>query len=133
MHGLRVAWRARSELHDLLAKPSLAGIPLLVLGNKNDLPDALGTPELIERLDLKARARAGGDSTKAPLKQRVQAAVRLVRTGGTRHLELGWPSTACLAVSGDATAGGCSEGIRLSFFERTVVAASVRPHQLTEE
>ncbi len=49
--------RAGSELHDLLAKPSLAGIPLLVLGNKNDLPEALGTPELIERLDLKACPR----------------------------------------------------------------------------
>ena len=50
---------ARSELHELLGKPSLAGIPLLVLGNKNDLPEALGTPELIERLDLKVRARMG--------------------------------------------------------------------------
>ena len=46
----------RSELHELLGKPSLAGIPLLVLGNKNDLPEALGTPELIERLDLKVCA-----------------------------------------------------------------------------
>ena len=31
-----------------------AGIPLLVLGNKNDLPGALGTTDLIDRLDLKA-------------------------------------------------------------------------------
>ena len=29
------------------------GIPLLVLGNKNDLPGALGTQELIERMGLK--------------------------------------------------------------------------------
>jgi len=29
---------AKSELHELLSKPTLAGIPLLVLGNKNDLP-----------------------------------------------------------------------------------------------
>ncbi|KAK9803668.1 hypothetical protein WJX72_009992 [[Myrmecia] bisecta] len=49
---------ARQELHDLLTKPSLAGIPLLVLGNKNDLPGALSTNELIDRLDLKSlRAR----------------------------------------------------------------------------
>ena len=45
--------QARSELHELLARPTLAGIPLLVLGNKNDLPGALSTGELIERLDLK--------------------------------------------------------------------------------
>eukprot|EP00891_Asterochloris_glomerata_P001577 jgi/Astpho2/1577/fgenesh1_pm.00028_%23_2_t len=46
--------QARQELHDLLAKPSLARIPLLVLGNKNDLPDALSTNQIIEHLDLKA-------------------------------------------------------------------------------
>jgi len=45
---------ARSELLTLLEKPSLKGIPLLVLGNKNDLPGALGTPELIDRLGLKS-------------------------------------------------------------------------------
>ncbi|DBA96453.1 hypothetical protein WJX77_002454 [Trebouxia sp. C0004] len=44
----------RQELHELLQKPSLAHTPLLVLGNKNDLPGALSTTELIERLDLKA-------------------------------------------------------------------------------
>lgn len=31
-----------------------AGIPLLVLGNKNDLPEALSANELISRLDLRA-------------------------------------------------------------------------------
>ncbi|KAL7224512.1 hypothetical protein ACSBR1_025884 [Camellia fascicularis] len=31
---------SRSELHDLLSKPSLSGIPLLVLGNKIDKPGA---------------------------------------------------------------------------------------------
>lgn len=45
--------QARAELQDLLAKPALNGIPLLVLGNKNDLPGALTTGELIDRLDLK--------------------------------------------------------------------------------
>merc|ERR1712157_164988 len=44
---------AKSELHDLLSKPTVSGIPLLVLGNKNDLPGALSTSELIERLNLK--------------------------------------------------------------------------------
>merc|ERR1712216_898217 len=41
---------ARAELHDLLAKPSVAGIPLLVLGNKSDLPGALPSAELAERM-----------------------------------------------------------------------------------
>ncbi|EFN51520.1 hypothetical protein CHLNCDRAFT_49235 [Chlorella variabilis] len=44
---------AKEELHALLVKPSLAGIPLLVLGNKNDLPEALSVNELISRLELK--------------------------------------------------------------------------------
>ena len=44
---------AKGELHELLAKPSLAGIPLLVLGNKNDLPEALSATDLIARLDLR--------------------------------------------------------------------------------
>jgi ADP-ribosylation factor-like protein 8 len=37
----------------LLEKPALEGIPLLVLGNKSDLPDKLSVDELIEALDLK--------------------------------------------------------------------------------
>jgi hypothetical protein len=43
---------AAKELLALLAKPSLDGIPLLVLGNKNDLPGALGTQQLIQQLEL---------------------------------------------------------------------------------
>lgn len=46
---------AKNELHSLLRSQTdspLAAIPLLVLGNKIDLPGALTTPELIEALDL---------------------------------------------------------------------------------
>jgi ADP-ribosylation factor-like protein 8 len=41
------------ELHSLLSKPTLDGIPLLVLGNKSDLPGKMSVDELIEALDLK--------------------------------------------------------------------------------
>lgn len=41
---------AKAELLALIEKPELAGIPLLVLCNKNDLPEALKTEELIEKL-----------------------------------------------------------------------------------
>lgn len=41
---------AKNELHNLLEKPQLAGIPVLVLGNKVDLPNALREKELIERM-----------------------------------------------------------------------------------
>ena len=44
----------KKELHELLSKPPLAEIPLLVLGNKNDLPTAVGVEELIEKLELKS-------------------------------------------------------------------------------
>eukprot|EP00299_Pterocystis_sp_00344_P002553 c12884_g1_i1.p1 GENE.c12884_g1_i1~~c12884_g1_i1.p1 ORF type:complete len:187 (-),score=32.67 c12884_g1_i1:147-707(-) len=44
---------AKNELHDLLSKPSLETIPVLVLGNKNDLPNALSAEQLIEALELK--------------------------------------------------------------------------------
>lgn len=43
---------AGKELHELLSKPALQGIPLLVLGNKNDLPEAAGVDELIRELHL---------------------------------------------------------------------------------
>lgn len=43
---------AKEELHLLLNKASLDGIPLLVLGNKCDLQDHLSVDELIEQLDL---------------------------------------------------------------------------------
>ena len=45
---------ARNELHNLLDKPQLATIPVLVLGNKKDLPQSLDEKELIERLNLSA-------------------------------------------------------------------------------
>ncbi|GMH19394.1 hypothetical protein Nepgr_021235 [Nepenthes gracilis] len=45
---------SRSELHDLLAKPSLNGIPLLVLGNKIDKSEALSQQVLTDQLNLSA-------------------------------------------------------------------------------
>lgn len=42
------------ELHELTSKPTLEGIPLLVLGNKSDLPNKLTVDELIEAMDLKS-------------------------------------------------------------------------------
>merc|ERR1711998_109588 len=44
---------AKNELHDLMKKPALANIPLLVLGNKNDKPEALSCEDLIEKMSLK--------------------------------------------------------------------------------
>jgi ADP-ribosylation factor-like protein 8 len=41
---------AKNELHNLLLKPQLSNIPLLVLGNKNDLPEALTVEQVIEVL-----------------------------------------------------------------------------------
>ena len=41
---------SKSELHDLLSKPSLNGIPLLVLGNKIDKPGALSKHALTEEM-----------------------------------------------------------------------------------
>eukprot|EP01139_Manchomonas_bermudensis_P005071 Amastigsp_a174610_2034.p2 type:complete len:190 gc:universal Amastigsp_a174610_2034:592-23(-) len=46
--------QAKAELHALLSKQQLAGIPLLVLGNKNDLPEALNTEELMDAMELRA-------------------------------------------------------------------------------
>ena len=44
--------QAKDELHFLISQPSLAGIPLLVVGNKSDLPEKLSMDELIDELDL---------------------------------------------------------------------------------
>ena len=43
---------AKRELHDLVSRPTLRGIPLLVLGNKNDLSGALSAEELVDKMDL---------------------------------------------------------------------------------
>ncbi|KAI9318976.1 ADP-ribosylation factor-like protein 8B [Dichotomocladium elegans] len=45
---------AYTELKNLLDKPQLANIPVLILGNKNDLANALSANELIELLHLKS-------------------------------------------------------------------------------
>ena len=44
---------SRQNLHTLLDWPTLQGIPLLILGNKNDLDGALTEEELIEELNLR--------------------------------------------------------------------------------
>lgn len=44
---------AREELHSLMSHSTLDGIPLLVLGNKSDLPNKLTVDELIDAMDLK--------------------------------------------------------------------------------
>lgn len=41
---------SRTELHELLSKPSLSGIPLLVLGNKIDKSEALSKQVLMDQL-----------------------------------------------------------------------------------
>lgn len=41
---------AHTELKNLLEKPQLANIPLLILGNKNDLEGALTVDQLIDTL-----------------------------------------------------------------------------------
>ena len=37
-----------------MSKPTMEGIPLLVLGNKSDLPEHLDVEELTEKLNLKS-------------------------------------------------------------------------------
>lgn len=44
---------AKEELHVLIEKPAMEGIPLLILGNKSDLPNHATVDELIEALNLK--------------------------------------------------------------------------------
>lgn len=48
---------ATSELHALLSLPGLAGVPLLVLANKNDLDGALSVDDMIREMRL---AQIGG-------------------------------------------------------------------------
>ncbi|EME81374.1 uncharacterized protein MYCFIDRAFT_58894 [Pseudocercospora fijiensis CIRAD86] len=48
---------AKEELHILLEKPAMEGIPLLVLGNKSDLPNHASVDELIAALNLKSVTR----------------------------------------------------------------------------
>lgn len=44
--------QAKEWLHDLISKPGLANIPLLVLGNKSDLADARNEKQLEQALEL---------------------------------------------------------------------------------
>eukprot|EP00850_Spirogloea_muscicola_P009281 SM000052S17673 [mRNA] locus=s52:57125:58622:+ [translate_table: standard] len=47
---------SKTELHELLGKPSLGGVPLLVLGNKIDKPEALSKEALADKMDLRSLA-----------------------------------------------------------------------------
>lgn len=46
--------KSKRALHDLMDAPRIEQIPLLVLGNKSDLPDHRSVDTLIEMLDLQA-------------------------------------------------------------------------------
>jgi ADP-ribosylation factor family len=41
---------SKNEFHNLLDKPQLAGIPVLVLANKRDISGALDEREVIDRM-----------------------------------------------------------------------------------
>ena len=43
---------ARDELHRMMAEDELAAAPLLIMANKQDLPNALSTPDMTDRLAL---------------------------------------------------------------------------------
>ena len=45
---------AQKEMQSLLAQPTLSGVPLLVLLNKNDLPTAVPPAEVIKELQLES-------------------------------------------------------------------------------
>jgi len=45
---------SKVELHNLLNRPELSCIPILVLGNKKDLPGSLSEAWLIEKMELKS-------------------------------------------------------------------------------
>ncbi|MES1907585.1 MAG: hypothetical protein MHM6MM_000677 [Cercozoa sp. M6MM] len=45
---------AKEELHALMQRRSLEGIPLLVLANKNDKNEALAVEEIVDMLDLRS-------------------------------------------------------------------------------
>ncbi|KAA1112568.1 hypothetical protein PGT21_002270 [Puccinia graminis f. sp. tritici] len=49
---LKAIESSKIELQSLITKPELNGIPLLVLGNKNDLEQSLKVADLIEKLEL---------------------------------------------------------------------------------
>ena len=74
---------ARSELADLLARPSLAGTPLLVLANKNDLPGALPAADVADRLDL--ASLTGRDVAAYSISCKSQAGINLVLDWLTQH------------------------------------------------
>ena len=93
---------SKTELHDLLAKPALERIPVLVLGNKNDLPEALSVDELIEKLNLKALTnREARPPPPIPAARPPPPAVwrpwASVRSQGLRHA-LGW-QVCCYSIS----------------------------------
>jgi ADP-ribosylation factor 1/2 len=43
---------AKEELHKLLNEEKLAGVPVLVYANKQDLPDALSLARVTDELDM---------------------------------------------------------------------------------
>lgn len=55
------------ELQKTLAAPELAGLPLLVYANKQDLPNALNAEEIAEKLELRGIANRPWCTSKRPL------------------------------------------------------------------
>ena len=68
---------AKAELFDLLSRPSLAGVPVLVLGNKSDLPGALPAEPLSVALGLTEAQRSWGGREMACLSTSCKSRVNI--------------------------------------------------------
>jgi GTPase SAR1 family protein len=73
---------SKEELFELLDRPVLAGIPLLVLGNKNDLPEAITVEKLIDEMLPPLRRGADG---KGPEKGRRTGSFLLFHLGKGKY------------------------------------------------
>lgn len=96
-----------------------AGIPLLVLGNKNDLPEALSANELITRLGVRCMPlpSLGMPSLslrRAPRRHAIhRGTLRQTRLPPPSRALTAWPVTPPLAAPRRAQGGGGARGVRL--------------------
>jgi hypothetical protein len=130
---------ATRELHALLEKTSLGSVPLLVLGNKNDLPGALGTQELIDRMNLQVCVGGGTVALQGlPVDQQEQpvallargrrrclllAALRAVELSAPDALLLWWPIARGMPACGHAVLAGRQAGRQTCCTDTALLAA----------
>ena len=87
---------SRAELEGILSEPAMYGVPVVIVANKQDLPNALSPAQLIDKLQLRQQGHAlswhvqGTCATNGEgILEAMQAMAKMVKEAGRKWASIG--------------------------------------------